>query len=54
MREDWMYFYLYPSSNGPIYVLPYLDGAASGAVPVATLPSGTIPQLLRLATQSGF
>lgn len=24
MREDWMYFYLYPSSNGPIYVLPYL------------------------------
>lgn len=54
MREDWMYFYLYPSSNGPVYVLPYLDGAASGAVPVATLPSGTIPQLLRLATQSGF
>ena len=42
MREDWMYFYLYPSSNGPVYVLPYLDGAASGAVPVAALPSSTI------------
>ena len=38
-----MYFYLYPSSNGPVYVLPYLDGAASGAVPVAALPSSTIP-----------
>ena len=52
MREDWMYFYLYPSSNGPVYVLPYLDGAASGAVPVAALPSSTIPQLLRLSAQS--
>ena len=52
MREDWMYFYLYPSSNGPVYVLPYLDGAASGAVPVAALPSSTISQLLRLSAQS--
>lgn len=47
-----MYFYLYPSSNGPVYVLPYLDGAASGAVPVAALPSSTISQLLRLSAQS--
>ena len=51
-REDWMYCYLYPSSSGPVYVLPYLDGAASGAVPVAALPSSTIPQLLRLSAQS--
>ena len=43
---------LYTSSNGPVYVLPYLDGAASGAVPVAALPSSTISQLLRLSAQS--
>lgn len=52
VREDWMYFYLYPFSGGPVYVLPYLDGTASGAVPVATLPSGTIPQLLQLSAQT--
>ena len=49
MREDWMYFYLYPSSNGPVYVLPYLDGAASGApwlpCPAAPFLSSSVSQL---------
>ena len=39
MREDWMYFYLYPSSNGPVYVLPYLDGAPAGPSPWLPCPA---------------
>lgn len=39
MREDWMYFYLYPSSNGPVYVLPYLDGRPAGPSPWPPCPA---------------